>query len=472
MKLSKAPKILISRGDVLGDVVVTTALIKPIKKAYPDSQIYFLVKKVYHPILADIPEITGLIEDPFPYQWSAKSIPDLFKLAKKIRSKKFDVFIGLWEVSRYGLLALLAGIPIRIGHRFSLSNSLLYSHKVALNYQDFMVHKMTYNLSLLGPLGIQNIHEPRIYLAQTRSVNDALKSRYPQLNQQYTVVHVGAGNPQRVLLAHQFRQLLHFLKLQNIPVVLLGLSKDEPLGSSILDDQSLESSDLNLVGQLSLEETKHVIANANLVFSSDSAPVHIAAGYQVPVIIYYLNRIQNACHWGAWGTGQQIIKSRHDCIDQCQPSVCRKLDCKDPFDIQLSFPYIKAIYEGKTPLPNLKEQQYHWAQTSITIGQLGTVSASLLSYFDQHGWSWVSLPEKQTISQLSSWIEINNINVIVMGTQWRSLWARFKVFVARYIASNRITFLPKLTHCESAFEWEAQVAHWLRNETISMDLEE
>ena len=70
------PRILLARGDALGDVVCSTVVIKQLKKRYPDCQIFYLIKPNYISLLKDIPEIEGFIEDNLPYYF------DFLKLLK------------------------------------------------------------------------------------------------------------------------------------------------------------------------------------------------------------------------------------------------------------------------------------------------------------------------------------------------------------------------------------------------------
>ena len=78
-------KILIIRLSSLGDILLTTPVIRAINKKYPNSQIDYVVKKQYSSALQYNPLISSL----YLYEKKAKSIKD------QIRKVKYDMVIDL-----------------------------------------------------------------------------------------------------------------------------------------------------------------------------------------------------------------------------------------------------------------------------------------------------------------------------------------------------------------------------------------
>ena len=300
MRLTRTPKILLSRGDVLGDVVITTALIVPIRKAFPGAKLYYLVRKDYIPLLEGIKDIDGLIEDPLPYSMKREDRSAFFGLVKTLRTYQFDVFLGLWENPRYAWLSFLAGIRVRIGHAFTLSNRILYTHLVRLDYLDYSMHKVDSNAALLKPLGIKQANHYPMQLDVKLETESACMARYPWMMDSYCMVHLDAGNPMKTLLQDNFVLIVRLLlKKPGLRVVLFGRSRNKEVAHYILSRFQDGRDAVRLIDccdDVDLAETEVLIKHCSFLIGADSGPVHIAAGFQRPVLAYYLNRKIGRAH--------------------------------------------------------------------------------------------------------------------------------------------------------------------------------
>lgn len=103
----KTPKnIIISRTDKIGDLVLSIPAISMVKKMYPESKLYVLVRRYNAEIVKGFPFIDGVI-----------SIDDYKEkdLTAKIRQIKADVFIALYSDNQILKLVLKSGAKYRIG---------------------------------------------------------------------------------------------------------------------------------------------------------------------------------------------------------------------------------------------------------------------------------------------------------------------------------------------------------------------
>jgi len=103
----KTPKnIIIARTDKIGDLVLSIPAISMVKKMYPASKLYVLVRRYNAEIVKGFPFIDGVI-----------SIDDYNEedLIVKIRQVKADVFIALYSNNQILRLALKSGAKYRIG---------------------------------------------------------------------------------------------------------------------------------------------------------------------------------------------------------------------------------------------------------------------------------------------------------------------------------------------------------------------
>jgi ADP-heptose:LPS heptosyltransferase len=82
--------ILIIRLSSIGDIILTTPLLRCVRNAFPDATITFVVKKQYAELLSSSPHIDHLIA--FDHK---KGFSELKKLKIELRAEKFDLFIDI-----------------------------------------------------------------------------------------------------------------------------------------------------------------------------------------------------------------------------------------------------------------------------------------------------------------------------------------------------------------------------------------
>jgi ADP-heptose:LPS heptosyltransferase len=446
-------KILIARGDVLGDVVVTTPLIEGLKKRFPTCEITYFIRHDYIPLLESDPRIKGFIDDTLPYTLKIGAWGHFFKLCREIRRAKFDLFIGSWEKPRYGVLAFLSGIKLRFGHNSSFWNRVFYTHTIKIDYLDFFIHKVQYNLSLLKPLGIASNFPVTLKITTIR-----------QVDVPYIVLHLDAGNPIRILFKEQFLAIVKGLISEStVRIVLLGREKNLKTADYIMNEIGETNRVVNSVNKLDLTEVKDLIAYSTCLIGSDSGPVHIASGFHVPVVVYYLNRIQNACHWGPWMTPHRIVMSQHTCVDKCSPEQCIKTTCREallPQDILLAYKHL--MKEKKDDIEFDEPDIYHWLKTTVTIAVFGQVTKEMLSYLTREGWSFVQVDSSLSLKNLNKLLSENNINMFLFPSKL-SLFQQLRIEVLRRWLSNYIAFFPKIFIAYSPFSFELQIRRNLKN---------
>ena len=121
-ELKDIKKILVSRTDSLGDVILTLPVITELIRLIPDSEIYFLVRKSNLEILSGYPGIHRILI----YDESEKFSEKL----KYFQDNKFDAAISVYPRFEIALLFFLSRIKIRIG--------------TAFRWYSFLFNKLTY----------------------------------------------------------------------------------------------------------------------------------------------------------------------------------------------------------------------------------------------------------------------------------------------------------------------------------------
>ncbi|NQT32568.1 MAG: glycosyltransferase family 9 protein, partial [Candidatus Omnitrophica bacterium] len=142
-------RILITRTDRLGDVVLSTPIIRYIRKSYPDAYIAFMVKPENRDIVANNPHLDEVIV--YDKRGEQKSFLSTVKFAQKLKQKKFDTAIALHPTNRVHIMLFLARIPVRIGYDRKMGH--LLTKKIPHNKQKGLKHEVDYSFDLLKNAG-------------------------------------------------------------------------------------------------------------------------------------------------------------------------------------------------------------------------------------------------------------------------------------------------------------------------------
>ncbi|MGB9873360.1 MAG: glycosyltransferase family 9 protein, partial [Hydrogenobacter sp.] len=161
-------KILIWQTAYLGDVILTTPIIRTLKNNFPDAELGFVGRSFVGELLKGYP----IRFIPFN-----KGFFESFSIIDKI--KDHHIVLSPHISARSSLLLFLSGIPVRIG--FDRSElSWLYTHTVAHTWEK---HEVERNLDLLRPLGIRQdsmIKETKIFVDEEEIKIVREKFRLPE----------------------------------------------------------------------------------------------------------------------------------------------------------------------------------------------------------------------------------------------------------------------------------------------------
>jgi len=251
-------RILLWQTAYLGDVVLTTPLIKSLKKNFPKAHIAFVGRSFIKELLK------GFDIELIPFD---KRIKESFEMLEKI--KDYHVAISPHISARTALILFFSGIPIRIG--FDRSElSWLYTHRIKHRWD---MHEVDRNLELLKPLGIKNFERLPALMVEEEEKRKAIEKF--NLPREFVVISPFSNFP---LKEWSLENWLELIKRINLPVVVVGKERGE-----IFKDSPV----INLVGKTNLRELMAVISLSKAVISCDSSPVHIANALGVPAISIY-----------------------------------------------------------------------------------------------------------------------------------------------------------------------------------------
>ena len=277
----KGPKrILIVRTDRLGDIILSTPVIKNLRLAFPKAHLAFMCRPYTASVLEHNPYLNELIV--YDKDNKHKSLLASLKFAFYLRKKKFDWAVILHPTNRVHIVTFLAGIPIRVG--WDRKYSFLLTKKIRHNKQQGLKHELEYTLDILKPLGIpvksKEIYFPITETAHKRVVN-LLKEEGLEDADKIIIIHPSASCPSKRWPQGNFCKLIELLKQKiNAKIIIITSEDEKKFAAKIIESQDV----IDLRGRLDVLEIGVLLKHSTLFISNDSGPVHIAAILGVPVI--------------------------------------------------------------------------------------------------------------------------------------------------------------------------------------------
>ncbi|MDP2980770.1 MAG: lipopolysaccharide heptosyltransferase II [Candidatus Omnitrophota bacterium] len=319
-------RILITRTDRMGDVVLSLPAIKAVRKAFPDAYIAIMVQPRIDDLLKGNPDIDEVIV--YDKNKENKGILRNISFIKQLRSKRFDMALIFHTTKRINLICFLAGIPRRIGYArgkadFFLTDKIKYTKKFGEK------HEAEYSLDILRHLGINpEFSLPVIYVQNEdeRKAESMLKNLNVRPIEKFAILHPGASCVSKMWPLENFARIGDML-IENLKIkVMINLAPDQAgLGEKVRD--MMNSKPVFFCEPTALGELAALFKKASLVISNDSGPVHVASGVGVPVISIF-GRNQKGLspvRWRPLGNKAIAIHKDVGCAD------CLAHDCKKDF---------------------------------------------------------------------------------------------------------------------------------------------
>ncbi len=268
---------LVIQTSFLGDTVLTTPLLVQLANRGP---VDIVTTPAAAGLLKNHPAVRTVID--YDKRGADAGLLGLWQLARRLRASSYDVAFlaqGSW---RSAALALLAGIPNRIGFSTS-AGRLFYTRRVA--YRDDLHHAARL-LMLARPNGREPTPEelqPSLApgAAEREAVDGFLRERGVRGDERF--VAVAPGSVWGTKRWPYFPELAVALA-DAARVLVVGSDADAPLAQAIV---AAAPGAVDATGQLSLLASAELIGRAAVLVTNDSAPMHLASAMGTPTVAIF-----------------------------------------------------------------------------------------------------------------------------------------------------------------------------------------
>lgn len=257
-------KILIIRFSSIGDIVLTSPVIRCLKQQLPDSEIHYLTKTHYSQIIEGNPFVSKI----YAIESSVKEV------IGSLQSEKYDVIIDLHNNIRSRQVTSALKVKAFRYNKQSFKRFLLTRFKLNLLHN----HVVDLYFTAVAPLNVINDGKGLDYFIPEKDEVPVQQLPFTHLAG-YCVIVVGAKHFTKQIPMVKLEELCSKIK---IPILLLGGPDDVYLGLQLENKDHFKIS--SACGRYNINQSAAVIRRAKYIITPDTGMMHIAAAFNKRII--------------------------------------------------------------------------------------------------------------------------------------------------------------------------------------------
>lgn len=262
-------KFLIVRFSSIGDIVLTTPVVRCLWQEFPDAEIHYITKSAYKILLVNNPYIDKI------YTIDR----EITEVLPELRQEKYDFIIDLHRNLRTYRLKLALHTKSYQFPKVNLKKWLLTSFKINKLPSEHIVDRY---FKCINELGVKNDQKGLDYFIPKQ---DEINIKSYHIPNEYLVFAIGAKFATKRLPTEKIIEIISQLPQT---VVLLGGKEDIDRAREISDACS---NAIKLCGDLNLNQSASVVKQSQKVITHDTGLMHIAAAFNKPIISIWGNTV-------------------------------------------------------------------------------------------------------------------------------------------------------------------------------------
>jgi heptosyltransferase-2 len=267
-------KVLFIRFSSLGDVLLTTPIIRTFRTHFPDAEIHFLAKKQFAPLLEYNPNIDTLIR----FDSEDES---MLQLITRLQKEHYTYIIDLHDKLRSALIKrFVKGKVITYKKKHGYRKKLLKDPNLAPISSTVDLYA-----SVLENFNFRLDHR-KLDLFLPENEETMAENFLPYDGKKIITISPSTSWFTKQYPAEYYKKIIrHFLDNYDVRIVLIGTDQEKNLTAELASVS--ENEILNLGGRTTLIESAVIIKHSDLFISGDCGPMHIAAAFEVPQIALF-----------------------------------------------------------------------------------------------------------------------------------------------------------------------------------------
>ena len=297
-------RILVVQTAFLGDVVLTTPLLRELKRAHPEAALTVATTPLGRSVLEGHPHVDAIVI--FDKKGKDRGVRGLARIASGLRAARFDLAIAAQRSFRTGLLLRATGAARRIGFAGAAGR---WAYTATVPWEPSR-HAVLRYLALAGPAGGDPERaDPTPVLAVPDAARERVRSKLRDagIGEEARIVALAPGSvwgTKRWTPEGFAAVAVRARDLGRAPV-LVGSPDEAPLCREVA---RLAGGDVPvLAGSLGVPDLVALLARAEALVSNDSGPGHVASAVGTPVVAVFGPTVP-AFGYTPWGQANRIVE--------------------------------------------------------------------------------------------------------------------------------------------------------------------
>lgn len=333
-------RIIVSRTDKIGDLILSIPSFYMLKKMYPQAELIVIVRQYNYEIVKNLPYVDRIIR-----------IDDFTKseLLDKIKYFNADVFVALYNDPYVCGLAKASKAKWRIGPLSKMCSFFTYNKGVWQRRSKSIKNEAEYNLDLVKRINPELFDEKfeintKVYVGEENKLAADTFFKEFKIKDRVLVVNPFMGGSAKNITDDQYASIIRLFAERNPDksVIIICHISEEERGNELLKKIDLPNVELFANGG-DLLNIAAIIDKGTVYLGPSTGPTHIAGALGKRVVgIYPAKATQSTVRWGVFGND----KVRYIVPDRDNPKEKYKNPFFEKYDKRMEWEIIRDLEES------------------------------------------------------------------------------------------------------------------------------
>ncbi len=327
-------KIIISRTDGIGDVILALPMAGVLKELYPESKIIFLGRNYTKAVIDMCKHVDQFVA------WDEIEKLDEQESIQNMKRLNADIIIHVFPRRSVAELAKKAQIPLRIGTSSRYYHWSTCNRLIRLSRRRSTFHEAQLNLKLLVSLGAKkkfDLKEIPNYFGFKKIIPPGEKFKALLDNKKFNLlIHPSSKGSAREWGMKNYQKLIEIIPKDKFKIFISGTEEEGVFVRPFLVDKFPEVVDLS--GKLTLDELISFISNIDGVLAASTGPLHIAASLGKHAVgLYSPMRPIHPGRWSPIGEKATYLVKEKYCSKCRNDNRCECIESITPEEVKEKF---------------------------------------------------------------------------------------------------------------------------------------
>ncbi|MFN8414736.1 MAG: glycosyltransferase family 9 protein [Cytophagaceae bacterium] len=268
-------KILVLRFSSIGDIVLTTPVVRCLKQQIPNAEVHVATKAAF----ANIWENNPYVDKIFKLEKSTSA------LIKQLKEEQYDEVIDLHNNLRTYRIAWALDKPVKRFNKLNIRKWIRVNWKWKILPKTHIVDRY---LDTVKHLKVKNDHKGLDYFLAEKDIV-SITEKFPEaFHSKYVAIALGAQHATKRIPEEKMIEIIGKIPYA---VMLLGGKDDKDFGDTLVKKFPDRKDIINTAGQFSLNQSASLVQQCYYLVTPDTGLMHIGAAFKKRIIAVWGNTI-------------------------------------------------------------------------------------------------------------------------------------------------------------------------------------